>query len=308
MDVKKLVPRRGNDCYRIGDSDEVVVMMRLGTFPSGKVTTENHGLIVICTEGIAQFEYDGQEIKLHKNDLFLFWEHSIASNFMSSSDFNCRQIWFSRSQMWDINMYGVKSMSDLAHLKTHPLVHLTDNDVSLLDSYFQLICRRFSDHSPVIYQDISRSLVSTILLEILAMLRRDKTATNNTITPKSNQEDGTNTSSLHKQLMTEKFMILVEQSDGRIRKVEEFAKQLNTTPKYLSTLLKETIARRPSDIINLFTFKAIERRLRFTDMTMQEIANDLNFPNASFFGQYVKKQLGMTPLDYRRKYQTHDMK
>ena len=48
--------------------------------------------------------------------------------------------------------------------------------------------------------------------------------------------------------------------------------------------------------------KAIENRLRFTDMTMQEIANDLNFPNASFFGKYCKDHLGMTPLEYRIKY------
>lgn len=308
MDIKKLAPRQGKDCYRIGDSDDVVVMMNLGTFPSGKVTSENHGLIVICTEGMAQFEYDGQEIKLHENDLFLYWAHSIASNFMSSSDFNCRQIWFSRGQMWDINMYGVKSLADLTYLKNHPLVHLTDDDMSLLDSYFQLACRRFSDHSPVIYKDIARSLTGTILLEILAMLRRDKTDANKENTSASNpKEDSTNTSSLHKQLLAEKFMTLVEQSDGRIRRVEEFAKQLNTTPKYLSTLLKETLARRPSIIINLFTLKAIERRLRFTDMTMQEIANDLNFPNASFFGKYVKERLGMTPLEYRRKYQTNNV-
>ena len=61
--------------------------------------------------------------------------------------------------------------------------------------------------------------------------------------------------------------------------------------------------RRPSDMVQLFTMKAIERRLRFTDMTMQEIANDLNFPNASFFGKYFKEYSGMTPLDYRIKYQ-----
>ncbi|MBR2162200.1 MAG: AraC family transcriptional regulator, partial [Bacteroidaceae bacterium] len=38
-------------------------------------------------------------------------------------------------------------------------------------------------------------------------------------------------------------------------------------------------------------------RLRFTDMTMQEIANDLNFANASFFGKFFKEHSGMTPLD-----------
>jgi AraC-like DNA-binding protein len=48
--------------------------------------------------------------------------------------------------------------------------------------------------------------------------------------------------------------------------------------------------------------RAIEHRLRFTDMTMQEIANDLNFANASFFGKDFKEHSGMTPLEYRNKY------
>ena len=83
---------------------------------------------------------------------------------------------------------------------------------------------------------------------------------------------------------------------------DEFASQLNVTPKYLSMLLKETMNRRPSDMIHLFTLKAIEHRLRFTDMSIQEIANDLKFPNASFFGTYFKAHTGMTPMEYRRKY------
>ena len=77
-------------------------------------------------------------------------------------------------------------------------------------------------------------------------------------------------------------------------------------PKYLSTILKEVMNRRPRVYIQLFTMKAIERRLRFTDMTMQEIANDLNFPNPSFFGKYFKEHTGITPMEYRMKYQLGD--
>ena len=106
----------------------------------------------------------------------------------------------------------------------------------------------------------------------------------------------------HKRLLADKFLQLVEQSDGRIRKVETFASKLNVTPKYLSTVLKETINRRPSMMIEHFTMGAIERRLCFTDMTMQEIANDLKFANASFFGKYFKEHTGMTPMEYRNKY------
>ena len=290
MEIQNLKPRSGSDTLRLGDSDELVVMENFGSLPQGEIRLENHGIVVICTDGMAQFDYDGQQIQLHKNDLYLYMAHSVVTNFMSSPDFNCRQIWFSRSELWNINMYGEVSLADLSYLKQHPTVHLTDDDVTLLDEYFQLLCRRMRDQSPTLYSDIVRSLVSTMMLEMLCMMRRQ-------------EPENARTGSFYRQRLADKFMRLVEESDGRIRRVDDFASQLNITPKYLSTLLKETMSRRPSEMIKLFTLKAIERRLRFTDMTMQEIANDLNFPNASFFGKYVKEHLGMTPLEYRKKFQ-----
>ena len=297
MEIKNLIPRGGNDTLRIGDSNDLVVMENFGALPKGKLRLNNQGLIVICTDGMAQFDYDGQQILLRKNDLFLYMAHSVASNFMSSPDFNCRQIWFTRSELWNINMYGEVSLADLTYLKQHPMVHLTPDDVQLLDDYFQLLCRRMRDCSPMLYKDIVRSLVSTMMLEMLCMMRRDKQQDAVSNNPEITSQG------VHKRLLADKFLQMVEQSDGRIRKVDDFAKQLNVTPKYLSTILKETINRRPSMMIEHFTMGAIERRLRYTDMTMQEIANDLNFPNASFFGKYFKEHAGMTPLEYRKKFQ-----
>jgi AraC-like DNA-binding protein len=297
MEIQDLKPRSGSDTLRIDDSDELVVMENFGMLPKGGLRLSNQGLIVICTDGMAQFDYDGQQILLRKNDLFLYMAHSVASNFMSSPDFNCRQIWFTRSELLNINMYGEVSLADLTYLKLHPTVHLTPDDVQLLDDYFQLLCRRMRDRSPLLYRDIVRSLVSAMMLEMLCIMRRDKQQD-----VMSNNPRSTNLG-VHKRLLADKFLQLVEQSDGRIRKVDDFAKQLNVTPKYLSTILKETINRRPSMMIEHFTMGAVERRLRFTDMTMQEIANDLNFANASFFGKYFKEHMGMTPLEYRKKYQ-----
>ena len=300
MEIKDLIPRQGIDTLRIDDSDELVVMENYGALPNGKLRLNSHGLIVICTDGMAQFDYDGQQIRLHKDDLFLYMAHSVVTNFMSSSNFNCRQIWFSRSELWSINMYGEVSLADLAYLKTHPLVHLTDDDVKLLDDYFKLLCRRMRDRSPLLYPDIVRSLVSTMMLEMLCMLRRDMKQR------EASKDQENSNPGYHKRLLADKFVQLVEQSDGRIRKVETFANQLNVTPKYLSTILKETINRRPSMMIEHFTMGAIERRLRFTDMTMQEIANDLRFANASFFGKYFKEHAGMTPMEFRNKYHRLD--
>ena len=301
MEIKPLLPRRGEGTLRIDDSDDLVVIEKVGPIPEGGslpesgVYAENHAVIIICTEGMAQFEYEGQTIQLHKNDMFIYMMlRSVVSNFMSSQNFNCRQIWFTANEAWSIDMHGNKSLGDLIYLKQHPKVSLTDQNAEILDGYFQLLCRRMRDRTPSLYYDIVRSLFSTMLLEILALMRGEKDLADKT--------ENTNTSSLHRQRLADKFMQLVEQSDGRIRKVDDFANQLNVTPKYLSTLLKETMDRRPSEVIRFFTLKGIKHRLRFTDMTMQEIANDLDFPNASFFGKYFKEHAGMTPLEFRRKY------
>jgi AraC-like DNA-binding protein len=304
MEIKALLPRRGEDTLRIDDSDDLVVIENIGALPEGGalpesgVYIENHALVVICTEGMAQFEYDGQTVLLRKNDMFIYLMlRSVITNYMSSQNFNCRQIWFTNSEAWSIDMHGNKSVADLIYLKQHPKFSLTDPDAALLDDYFRLLCHRMRDRSSLLYQDIVRSLFSTLLLEILAIMRRGK--------EQAMEADVSDDMApgFHRRRLADKFMRLVEHSEGRIRKVDEFANQLNVTPKYLSTLLKETMNRRPSEIIHFYTLKAIKHRLRFTDMTMQEVANDLRFPNASFFGKYFKEHTGMTPLEFRMKYQ-----
>ena len=296
MDIKDLIPRRGNDTYRLGDSDDLVLMENIGTVPSGAVCLQNHGVIFFITEGRAQLEYDGHVVQLQKNDLFLYMVHSTATNFMASSDFNCRQIWFGRAELFNIDIYKQISVADMSNLKLNPVVHLNGDDIKLCDTYFQLLRDRMKFSTSVLTPDIVRMLFGTILLEILSIMRRNSEQVAEEV-----QHEDIN-SSLHKKRIVDDFMRLVEESDGRIRRVDEFASQLNVTPKYLSTILKEVMNRRPSTYIQLYTLKAIERRLRFTDMTMQEIANDLNFPNPSFFGKYCKEHLGMTPLEYRMKY------
>ena len=80
MEIKNLKPRSGFDTLRMGDSDELVVMENFGSLPQGELSLDSHGLIVICTGGMAQFDYDGQQIQLRKNDLYLYTLNEFCSS------------------------------------------------------------------------------------------------------------------------------------------------------------------------------------------------------------------------------------
>ena len=296
MELENPKPRHGHGTYRIGDSDDLVLVENVTRILSDKICLQDHGIIILCMAGKIRFEYDGTEIQLQKDDMFLYMVNSVVSNFMISPDFNCRQIWFTRSELFNINIYNGTSLSDMAQLKLHPVIHFTADDVALFDTYFKLLCRKMSDCSSLLQADIVRSLLGTLMLELLSMMRRPTDLSSDM------DHSADQTPNFHKKRIIDQFMSLLEQSDGRIRRVDVFASQLNITPRYLSAILKEVMNRRPSVYIQLFTMKAIEHRLRFTEMTMQEIAYDLRFPNASFFGKYFKEHTGMTPLEYRMKY------
>jgi len=48
--------------------------------------------------------------------------------------------------------------------------------------------------------------------------------------------------------------------------------------------------------------KDISYMLRYTRKSVKEISCDLDFPNISFFGKYVKKHLGVSPKNYRERF------
>ena len=65
-------------------------------------------------------------------------------------------------------------------------------------------------------------------------------------------------------------------------------------PKYLSALAKNICGYTVQELV----FKAIIRKsislLKNTQKDILEISNELNFPNASYFGTFFKKQMGMS--------------
>ena len=96
-----------------------------------------------------------------------------------------------------------------------------------------------------------------------------------------------------------KLIRLIEKYYMQERGVAFYADKLCLSPKYLSALSKSVCEYTVQELV----FRAIIRKsifwLKNTNKSVQEISDDLNFPNASFFGTFFKKQTGLAPSYYR---------
>ena len=98
---------------------------------------------------------------------------------------------------------------------------------------------------------------------------------------------------------TERFMDLVEIHYRTQRQVGFYANNLSITPKYLSQIVKSVTGKSANDWIDDYVTLEAKALLKSTNMTVQQISNELNFPSQSFFGKYFKRLAGISPKQYR---------
>ena len=57
------------------------------------------------------------------------------------------------------------------------------------------------------------------------------------------------------------------------------------------------------DMINRSVILKAKVLLKNSDMTIENISEELNFPNSPYFCRFFKKQMGCTPKEYRSQIQ-----
>ena len=95
------------------------------------------------------------------------------------------------------------------------------------------------------------------------------------------------------------FMRELKGNFRRERSVGFYADRICVTPKYLSAVVRQVSGRGPMQWINECVIVEAKNLLRFSDLTVQEISRELNFPTQSYFGRFFKKHTGMSPREYK---------
>lgn len=95
------------------------------------------------------------------------------------------------------------------------------------------------------------------------------------------------------------FIKIVRDNYRTERKVDYYAKEMNITASYLSHIVKKSTGKTASQWIDDYVILEAKALLKSTNMTIQEISDELNFPSQSFFGKFFKRIEGIAPKFYR---------
>ena len=170
----------------------------------------------------------------------------------------------------------------------NPIVKLTDKEIDILCKYFDLLSIEESENISNTSTLISSGIITSLIYRL-----------SNIFDSKENNIISDNKTKSNIRIFKE-FLQLAIKEFRTHREITYYANALCVTPKYLSTIVKEVSKNKASKWIELLVITEAKSLLKYSDMTIQEIAYNLNFANPSFFGAYFKKYAGLTPGEYRK--------
>ena len=267
-----------------------MVMSPLVTFKSmGHSSHVIEGITIgIICNGKARITINGRSHELRTNSLVLLREDSVVNTFKCSKACRGYMMTYSRSMLDTINIPAADFLSVYMVFSTSPCLMLTDAEAAHLHRVGALLADvvRTSGKDPYDNRIIT-SLFSAFFYSLVSLLNRK-------LPTESEPDSQTRTDAL----MSE-FIRILGCDCEKERSVEYYASKLGISPKYLSLICKKKTGKNASKIIDDVVIHRAKDLLRQTGLSIQEVADRLNFVSQSFFGKYFKQRVGISPSRYK---------
>lgn len=260
--------------------------MEIFRFPSRL----NALIIGVGTEGETSLTSNLQEFRLKKDSLFIFSPKHILQ-VQSNNRFKAHLIVIAPDFLKRINIDTKRMMPLFLQFSSLPCMELTHAESQSLRSFISMVEQELKGSETDFSSEIIGGLIAATIYKVGDILTHYLTEHPEVDSPIHNRAEE----------YFRQFTELLGEHYKHERSVGFYARQLCITPKYLTTLIKRISGKSVSEWIDNYVILEAKTLLKYSNMSVQEIAYYLNFPNQSFFGSYFKRNAGMSPSQYKAK-------
>ena len=260
--------------------------MEIFRFPSRL----NALIIGVGTEGETSLTSNLQEFRLKKDSLFIFSPKHILQ-VQSNPRFKAHLIVIAPDFLKRINIDTKRMMPLFLQFGSLPCMELTHAESQSLRSFISMVEQELKGSETDFSSEIIGGLIAATIYKVGDILTHYLTEHPEVDSPIHNRAEE----------YFRQFTELLGEHYKHERSVGFYARQLCITPKYLTTLIKRISGKSVSEWIDNYVILEAKTLLKYSNMSVQEIAYYLNFPNQSFFGSYFKRNAGMSPSQYKAK-------
>ena len=238
------------------------------------------GALLFCRGGSAVATIDQYRGEVRADTMLLLLPGSVFLLADRSEDFRVTYCAFS------LDLFSEAAF--FAALREQPIVRLHPRLVEGASIWFQMAGYTYRDRDNMFRNTIIRNRLQNVLLEAFDKMQRFG----------SRRQAVSETTTRQTELF-HRFVSLVHENCAHEREVTFYADRLCISTRYLSTIVRSIAHTTAKEFIDRSVILEIKMLLQSTDLSVQEIAYRLHFPDQSYLGRFFKKHTGESPTEYR---------
>ena len=282
-----------NDCIKVSYSDNDIVVVddvqQFAEFGSAHISLNG---IAVCTSGRVTAMMNSNKVELNKNQVAVVPKNAIITDLMLSPDFKLKAMFFSDRMLQSFLHEKISIWNETMYIHRNNILTLDDDAILFYDHFYSMLKLVMECGPNHIYysNEVIQSLLRAAMLALCGAMKAsiNKNVSDPSVKMRSSPS-----------VYFQRFLDLLHSGDVRNRSVQYYAKQLCITPKYLTIICKKHSGKTPLEWITGQAIENIRYYLRYTDLSIKQICDVLNFASPSFFGKYVRQHLGVTPGNLR---------
>lgn len=240
---------------------------------------------LICTEGSCSFQYNERLFTMSKNDIAVISRPQLVTDIRC--DKNCMGEYIAAPDKFLHNLLPANNyaIQGCVSLFDNPIIKVENIDAARFRTDLANIRNRIDNIDHRFYQELMGSLLQTMVYDLFDF--HAKTNDNILTTDRVGY-------------ITTQFFTLIEGGRPKTqREVSHYAAQLHVTPKYLSDTIKRVTGTSVSIHINNAATAIALEYLKNSNMSVSQIADEMNFSSLSYFSRFCVKHIGMSPVKFR---------
>ncbi len=265
--------------------EDVALMTDIKDLSEYDGTKMDSYVFLACRKGRLQVDVNGKRHTIQAGTNITFLPNNYIDNILVGVDASIVMLKLSARIVSELMREHIDRWNRMIYIHKAYIMPPGKAVEEQMQYYYRLILSKMANTSQPYHKEIIRSIIHTILLEMLSNME----ASNRPVEGTENQT----------QFHFNRFLELLSETSVKHRQVKYYADQMCLSPKYLSTICKKASSKSACTWIEEFTNEDIRYHLFNTDLAVKEIAYKLGFENLSFFGKYVKRHFGQSPTALR---------
>ncbi|MFV0234117.1 helix-turn-helix domain-containing protein [Empedobacter falsenii] len=241
--------------------------------------------VFLITNGYAEMLVNGNKKILKTNTLAVLFYNDHWNWVYNSKHFSARYVKLTYAEVEDA-IYRITSPTFWDIVLFHSIFYPNSTAVKLLNSWFdslEWISAQVDNRDKI---ELLKSSIYTLFLALNIEFEKLSVVE---IYTKRNQS----------WILGIRFLNLLNEYKDTERSVQFYASKMNITTTYLNKVTHKVLRASPKELIDKQIISDIKHYLLYSNLTLKEISENLNYEDVSYLSRFFKKHTGLTTKEFK---------